>query len=76
MQEGIGSKSHQSRKECTEMVKRIPEDLGGALQHCHIINICGAFASTRKLSFHLVLYNNPMDYLYFTYQGTEVLNKL
>lgn len=59
MQEAIRSKSHQSRKECAEMVKGIPEDLGGALQRRHVVNVYGVFAGARKLSFlvvyHLVL---------------------
>lgn len=63
MQEAIGSKSHQCRKECTEMVKGIPEGLGGALQCLHIINVYGAFASARKLSFHVV-YHLVLKYPY------------
>lgn len=59
MQVAIRSKSHQSRKECAEMVKGIPEDLGGALQCRQVINDYGVFAGALKLSFlvvyHLVL---------------------
>lgn len=75
MQEAIGSKSHQGRKASTEMVKGLPEDLGGTLQHCHIVNVYGDFASARKLSIHLVLYNT-LWIISLTYQGTEVLCNL